>query len=71
MNVFKRLYRYLTQADLEDELEEIVENHTKFVTSLSIRQLEYYKSMDTKHLSRELLRLEQRIYDLEKPTIPK
>ena len=57
-------------ANLDKEINDIILNHNEFLKSLSVRQLEYYSSMDHKHLSREILKLEQRIYDLEKPNLP-
>jgi hypothetical protein len=54
----------------EKDVDKIIDDHTSFLESLTPRQLEYYSSLDYNHLSRDLVRLEQRIYDLEKPNLP-
>lgn len=53
----------------EKDIDNIFEDHTVYVASLDERQLAYYKSLGDSWY-REMVKLEQRIHDLENKDLP-
>jgi cell division protein FtsB len=57
------------KVDAKQQINDIFEDHTVYVASLDERQLAYYKSLGDSWY-REMVKLEQRIHDLENKDLP-